>query len=242
MASDANRSLRELEDRAEFVGRHIGPGEHDVEAMLATLGLNSLDQLIEQATPASIRGDRPLELAAAHNEAQVLARLRAMADANTVNHSLIGLGYHPTHVPPVILRNVLENPGWYTAYTPYQAEISQGRLEGLLNFQQMVMDLTGMDLAGASLLDEATAAAEAMAMTRRINRKNKSRRFLVDADCLPQTIDVVANRAHFMDIDVVVVDDLAAALEHGDCFGVLTQYPGAYGRILDPKSVIERAH
>jgi glycine dehydrogenase len=135
-ATQSNRSLRALEDRAEFTGRHIGPRDDEIDRMLSTIGLDSLGALISEATPPSIRSERPLNLAAARNEAQVLNRLRAMADANTVNHSMIGLGYHPTHVPPVILRNVLENPGWYTAYTPYQAEISQGRLEGLLNFQQ----------------------------------------------------------------------------------------------------------
>jgi len=237
-----NRTLKSLEDRAEFIGRHIGPRDADLRAMLERLGLASLEELIDQATPAGIRTDQPLNLATARNEAQVLDRLRRMADANTVNHSLIGLGYHPTHVPPVILRNVLENPGWYTAYTPYQAEISQGRLEGLLNFQQMVMDLTGMELAGASLLDEATAAAEGMAMARRIARRNRSARFIVDADCLPQTIDVVANRARHLDIDIVVAADPAAALAEGDCFGVLLQYPGASGRLSDPSALIEQAH
>jgi len=237
-----NRTLKSLEDRAEFIGRHIGPRDADLRAMLERLGLASLEELIDQATPAGIRTDQPLDLATARNEAQVLDRLRRMADANTVNHSLIGLGYHPTHVPPVILRNVLENPGWYTAYTPYQAEISQGRLEGLLNFQQMVMDLTGMELAGASLLDEATAAAEGMAMARRIARRNRSARFIVDADCLPQTIDVVANRARHLDIDIVVAADPAAALAEGDCFGVLLQYPGASGRLSDPSALIEQAH
>jgi len=236
------RTLRQLEDRAEFVGRHIGPRDAEIQNMLAVLGLNSLDALVDQATPASIRSQHPLDLAAARNEAHVLARLKHMAASNTVHHSLIGLGYHPTHVPPVILRNVFENPGWYTAYTPYQAEISQGRLEGMLNFQQMVMDLTGMQLAGASLLDEATAAAEAMAMLRRINGRNKSARFLVDADCLPQTIDVVANRARWMDIEIEVVADLDAGDCFSDCFGVLLQYPGASGRIRDLSALIDAAH
>jgi glycine dehydrogenase len=236
------RTLRQLEDRAEFVGRHIGPRDAEIQDMLAVLGLDSLDGLVEQATPAGIRSERPLDLAAARNEAQVLARLKQMAASNTVHHSLIGLGYHPTHVPPVILRNVLENPGWYTAYTPYQAEIAQGRLEGMLNFQQMVMDLTGMELAGASLLDEATAAAEAMAMLRRVNVKNKSARFLIDADCLPQTIDVVANRARWMDIEVEVVADLDAAAAAGDYFGMLVQDPGASGRVRDLNALVDAAH
>ena len=235
-------SLKALEARAEFVGRHIGPRDEDVEAMLGTLGLESLDALITEATPGSIRAERPLDLAAARNEAQVLARLRDMADRNSVLHSMIGLGYHPTHVPPVILRNVLENPGWYTAYTPYQAEISQGRLEGLLNFQQAVMDLTGMGLANASLLDEATAAAEAMTMMRRVARKNPSRRFLVDADALPQTIDVMRTRAEPLEIEVVVSDDLERDAASGDFFGLLVQYPGAGGRLGDPETLIGLAH
>jgi len=241
-ATESNRSLRALEDRAEFIGRHIGPRDDEINHMLGHLGLDSLDALISESTPASIRAERPLDLAAARNEAQVLQRLRDMADANTVNHSLIGLGYHPTLVPPVILRNVLENPGWYTAYTPYQAEIAQGRLEGLLNFQQMVMDFTGMELANASLLDEATAAAEAMAMIRRVTRKNKSNRFLVDADCLPQTIDVVSNRARHLDIEIEVVENLEDAAAGGDCFGILAQYPGASGRIRDLQPLADRAH
>jgi len=240
--TESNRSLRALEDRAEFIGRHIGPRDEEIKQMLGHLDLESLESLISESTPPSIRSERPLDLAAARNEAQVLQRLRHMADSNTVNHSLIGLGYHPTLVPPVILRNVLENPGWYTAYTPYQAEIAQGRLEGLLNFQQMVMDFTGMELANASLLDEATAAAEAMTMIRRVARKNKSNRFLVDADCLPQTIDVVANRAHHLGIEVEVVDDLEQAAIDGDYFGILAQYPGASGQIRDLQPLAERAH
>ncbi|MDT8409054.1 MAG: aminomethyl-transferring glycine dehydrogenase [Wenzhouxiangellaceae bacterium] len=241
-APEANRSLRSLEDRAEFIGRHIGPRDPEIQQMLESIGLDALDQLVDEATPRNIRSTRPLELAAARNEAQVLERIHAMANANTVKHSLIGLGYHPTHVPPVILRNVLENPGWYTAYTPYQAEISQGRLEGLLNFQQMIMDLTAMEMANASLLDEATAAAEAMAMARRITRKNRSDRFLVDADCLPQTIDVVRNRARHLGLNVEVVTDLEQASAAGDYFGVLAQYPGASGQVRDLSTIATQAH
>jgi len=233
--------LRTLEHHAEFIGRHIGPRDADVRAMLAALDVDSLESLIADATPQSIRAERPLALDEAQNEARVLARLREMAGHNSVLHSLIGLGYHPTQVPPVILRNVLENPGWYTAYTPYQAEISQGRLEGLLNFQQAVMDLTGMELANASLLDEATAAAEAMTMMRRVARKNPSSRFLVDADALPQTIDVLKTRAEPLGIEVVVSDDLAADAAAGDYFGLLIQYPGASGRLGDPEGVIQSA-
>ncbi len=241
-ALDSNRSLVDLEARTEFIGRHLGPRNRDIQEMLDVLGLDSLAALIDDATPASIRSERPLDLPEARHEAEVLDELRDMANANTINHSLIGLGYHPTYVPPVIQRNVLENPGWYTAYTPYQAEIAQGRLEGLLNFQQMVMDLTAMDLANASLLDEATAAAEAMTMMRRLTRRNDSKRFLVDADCLPQTIDVIQTRAAYMDIDVVVVDHLAEAVADGDFFGVMAQYPGASGQVRDLSGIIEAAH
>ncbi len=241
-ATESKRSLRALQNQADFVSRHIGPRDNEIGQMLSAIGLKALDALISEATPPSIRSGQPLELDAARSEAEVLDRLRGMADSNTVKHSLIGLGYHPTHVPPVILRNVLENPGWYTAYTPYQAEISQGRLEGLLNFQQMVMDLTGMEMANASLLDEATAAAEAMTMIRRVSRKNKSKRFLIDADCLPQTIDVVSNRASHLDIEIEVVDDPAQAAAGGDYFGILVQYPGASGCIRDLQSIADRVH
>ncbi len=234
--------LTELQARDEFVGRHIGPSEEELRQMLATVETASLESLIDETMPDSIRQERELRLPPAETEARVLKELHGLARLNTVRHSMIGLGYHPTLTPPVILRNVLENPGWYTAYTPYQAEISQGRLEGMLNFQQMVMDLTGMELSNASLLDEATAAAEAMAMLRRVNRKAKSDVFLVDANCFPQTIDVVINRGRHLDLDVRVVDNLADALAGQDCFGVLCQYPGASGSIepLDP--IVEAAH
>ncbi|NDY94861.1 aminomethyl-transferring glycine dehydrogenase [Wenzhouxiangella limi] len=233
--------LGELQAHDEFIGRHVGPGDDDLRLMLDSIGSTSLEALIDETMPDSIRQERELQLPAAETEARVLEELRSIAGRNTVRHSMIGLGYHPTLTPPVILRNVLENPGWYTAYTPYQAEISQGRLEGMLNFQQMVMDLSGMDLANASLLDEATAAAEAMAMLKRVNRKAKSDVFLVDANCLPQTIDVVVNRGRHLDLDVRIVDDLAAALNEQDCFGVLCQYPGASGEVREIESVISAA-
>ena len=233
--------LRRLEAHDEFVGRHLGPREADIRHMLDTLGVDDLDSLIGETMPASIRTRPELDLPRARNERETLDTLRAAAETNTVLHSMIGLGYHPAAVPPVIQRNVLENPGWYTAYTPYQAEISQGRLEGLLNFQQMVIDLTGMELANASLLDEATAAAEAMAMIKRVNRRNKSDVFLVDAACLPQTIDVVANRARHLGLEVRVVEDPAAAVAATDCFGVLTQYPATRGDVVDIRPLVEAA-
>ncbi len=238
----ADTPLTTLQARDDFIGRHIGPSEDDLRLMLDTIDSASLEGLIDETMPDSIRQERDLRLPPAESEARVLEELKELARQNTVRHSMIGLGYHPTLTPPVILRNVLENPGWYTAYTPYQAEISQGRLEGMLNFQQMVMDLTGMEMSNASLLDEATAAAEAMAMLRRVNRKAKSDVFLVDANCFPQTIDVVRNRGRHLDLDIRVVDDLTAALAEQPCFGVLCQYPGADGALVDLDPIVEAAH
>jgi glycine dehydrogenase len=230
-----------LEEHGEFIMRHIGPRDEQVSRMLAEIDLQSLDELVACTIPDSIRLEEPLDLPEAQTEGATLARLRDIASRNRVLHSMIGMGYHETTLPTVIQRNVLENPGWYTAYTPYQAEISQGRLEALLNFQQMVSDLTGMPIANASLLDEATAAAEAMTMLQRVNRKSKSNRFLVDAGSLPQTIDVVENRARYFDIDVVVGDP-AEALRDGEYFGVLLQYPGVDGGLRDFRDTIAAAH
>jgi glycine dehydrogenase len=223
-----------------FAGRHIGPAAHDVATMLATLGLDSLDALLDQAVPPAIRDDKPLELAAAVSEPEALARLRALAGRNRVVTSLIGTGYYGTHTPGVILRNVLESPAWYTAYTPYQPEISQGRLEALLNFQTMVCDLTGLDIANASLLDEATAAAEAMTLARRSSRHAGSV-FFVDAECHPQTIAVVATRAEPLGIEVVVGDP-ATDLDPAAAYGVLLQHPGTSGVVRDLRPVIAAVH
>ena len=234
-------SLTELENRGEFIRRHIGPDDAQVDHMLSTLGIESLDALVESTLPSSIHLDEPLQLSASVSEADALARLRAIAELNTLKHSMIGMGYHDTVTPPVVLRNVLENPGWYTAYTPYQAEISQGRLEAMLNFQQMICDLTGMELSNASLLDEATAAAEAMAMLKRINRKNKSTRFFVDQTTLPQTLDVVRTRAGHFGFQVVV-GDAAQDLNKGDYFGALLQYTATQGEINDIAPQISNAH
>src|ERR1700730_2210025 len=187
-------SLAELEASDEFVGRHIGPDAAEQARMLAALDLPSIEDLVDRAVPDSIRTREPLRVPPARSEADAAERLRDLARRNNVFTSLIGMGYSDTVTPPVILRNVLEDPAWYTAYTPYQPEISQGRLEALLNFQTMVSDLTGMEIANASLLDEATAAGEAMAMFRRLN-PNAGETFVVDADCHPQTIDVVRTRA-----------------------------------------------
>jgi len=230
-----------LEDHGEFLMRHIGPRDEHVQTMLDTIGASSLDEMIRTTLPPSIQIDEPLDLPRARNETETIRRLHEMAALNRIQHSMIGMGYHDTKLPAVIQRNVLENPGWYTAYTPYQAEISQGRLEALLNYQQMVSDLTGMPIANASLLDEATAAAEAMTMLQRINRKSKSLRFLVDENTLPQTQDVVANRARYFGIEPVTADPLEA-ISDGEYFGVLLQYPGVNGEIHDYREVIAQAH
>jgi glycine cleavage system P protein (glycine dehydrogenase) len=224
----------------QFADRHIGPSPDDVERMLSALGVASLDDLLDQAVPASIRDDKPLELDGALSEPEAIARLRSLADRNQVFTSLIGQGYHGTHTPGVILRNVLENPAWYTAYTPYQPEISQGRLEALLNFQTMVCDLTGMEITNASMLDEGTAAAEAMTLVRRSTR-HKGSVFFVDAECHPQTIAVVATRAEPLDIEVVVGDP-ATDLVPEQTYGVLLQHPGTSGVIRDLRPVIDTVH
>jgi glycine dehydrogenase len=233
-------TLAELDAALPFVERHIGLRPPDVETMLKTVGFASLDELMEAAVPAGIRSSGDLQLPEPATEDAVARELRELASANRPAESMIGLGYHPTLTPPVIRRNVLEDPSWYTAYTPYQPEISQGRLEALLNFQTMIGDLTGLPTANASLLDEGTAAAEAMTLVRRGNRK-ASGPFILDADALPQTIEVVRTRAEAMGIEVRVAD-LREGLPEGELSGVLVQYPGASGRILDPRPVIEAAH
>ena len=222
-----------------FARRHIGPGDAEIRAMLDALGLASLDALIERAVPAAIRRERPLELPPALSEAQALAALKKIAGQNQVMRSFIGMGYANCHTPSVILRNVLENPAWYTAYTPYQPEISQGRLEALINFQTMIGDLTGLDIANASMLDEPTAAAEAMALAARVT-KSKSKRFFVDARCHPQTIEVVRTRGQAAGIEIVVGDawaDFAA----GHAYGVLLQYPDTLGEARDLRAPIAEA-
>jgi glycine dehydrogenase len=231
--------------RTVFADRHIGPSPDDQARMLAAIGYSGVEALIDDAVPAAIRTARPLDLPPALSETAALARLRELASRNTVLTSMIGLGYHGTITPGVILRNVLENPGWYTAYTPYQPEISQGRLEALLNFQTVVSDLTGLPVANASMLDEGTAAAEAMALAHRVSRK-KSRdagagAFLVDTDVLPQTIEVLRTRAVPLGIEVITAD-LSGGLPEGDFFGVLLQYPGASGAVRDLEPVTARAH
>ena len=237
----ANSTLIELEDHGGFIRRHIGPGDEQINYMLDTLGIGSLDALIESTLPVSIQHDVPLQLPTAASELATLTRLHAIADLNVVKHNMIGVGYHDTITPPVILRNILENPGWYTAYTPYQAEISQGRLEAMLNFQQMICDLTAMELSNASLLDEATAAAEAMAMLKRINRKNKSTRFFVDQGTLPQTLDVLRTRADHFGYELIVGDP-EDELGSGDFFGAVLQYTATNGGVSDIGKQIAIAH
>jgi glycine dehydrogenase len=225
---------------ATFSDRHIGPDAEGIATLLAAIGVDSLDALADAAVPASIRDTAALDLPVAASETEALAELRMLADKNTPMVAMIGLGYHETVTPGVIKRNILENPAWYTAYTPYQPEISQGRLEALLNFQTAVADLTALDIANASMLDEATAAAEAMAMAHRTSR-SKSQRFVVDADTLPQTIAVIQTRAEPLGIEVLV-EDLAEGLPIGDCFGVLLSNPGRSGRIRDLRDLVDAAH
>ncbi|HVE98874.1 MAG TPA: aminomethyl-transferring glycine dehydrogenase [Mycobacteriales bacterium] len=222
--------------------RHIGPDPDERAKMLAVIGYGSLDELSDEAVPDAIRMTEQLDLPPAAGEAEMLGELRALAERNQVLTPMIGLGYYGTHTPPVIRRNVLENPAWYTAYTPYQPEISQGRLEALLNFQTMVADLTGLPVANASLLDEATAAAEAMTLCRRASRAPADASYVVDADCLPQTIAVVRTRAEPLGLTVHVVDLARDGLPDGDVFGVLVQYPGASGQVVDHASLVAAAH
>lgn len=218
-----------------FVHRHLGKDANEQQALLQTVGFDDLDSFIDAVVPKAVRLNKDLDLPTAMSEHNALVKLRAMADNITVAKSYIGQGYSPTRLPAVIQRNVLENPGWYTAYTPYQAEIAQGRLEALLNFQQVCIDLTGMDLAGASLLDEATAAAEAMAMARRVS-KSKSNAFFVDERTYPQTLDVIHTRAKYFGFDVVVGDfDVA---KNGEFFGAFFQYVGKDGDVVDLTDVI----
>ncbi len=233
-------SLAELEHAVPFSRRHIGPSPEDQLRMLALLGYGSLRELVDAAVPPGIRMASDLDLPPAQTEIDVLAELRAIGHRNRVMHSMIGLGYYATHTPQVVLRKVLENPAWYTAYTPYQPEISQGRLEALLNFQTMVADLSGLPSANASLLDEATAAAEAMTICRRVS-KVEGGSFVIDADCMPQTIAVVRTRAEPLGLDVIV-RDLADGLPDGPVFGVLLQYPGASGALRDHEGLIAEAH
>ncbi|WP_028918246.1 aminomethyl-transferring glycine dehydrogenase [Pseudoxanthomonas sp. J35] len=232
-------SLRELEQHDAFVGRHIGPDDTEIAAMLKTVGFDSLEALTDAIVPASIKSADPLALDGSLTEEEALAKIRAIALKNQVFRSFIGQGYYGTHTPKVILRNILENPAWYTAYTPYQAEISQGRMEALVNFQQMCADLTGMEIANASLLDEATAAAEAMTLAKRAG-KSKSDTFFVHDAVHPQTLEVLRTRAEPLGI-TLRVGTPAEAME-AECFGVLLQYPDTFGHIGDHRALAEAVH
>jgi glycine dehydrogenase len=224
----------------DFIPRHIGPNAHETAAMLKTLGASSLDGFIAKAVPAKIRSSRPLNLPEALSEREALSAIKKMANKNEVYTSMIGMGYYGTITPKVILRNVLENPGWYTAYTPYQAEVSQGRLEALLNFQQVVIDLTGLEIANASLLDEATAAAEAMAMAKRV-AKSSANVFFVDADTHPQTIAVLQTRAKGFGFEIEIGNP-ATDLQPAKVFAALLSYPGSSGALQDFSSTIAALH
>jgi glycine dehydrogenase len=234
------QTLAQLEPGANFIRRHIGPSEAETAAMLKEVGAKSLDDFIARVVPENIRTTRPLDLPKPMAERTALSYLRKMADRNEVFTSMIGMGYYGTITPKVILRNILENPGWYTAYTPYQAEVSQGRLEALLNFQQMVIDFTGLPLANASLLDEATAAAEAMAMAKR-SVKTTANTFFVDSDTHPQTIGVIKTRAAAFGYDLVIGDPMKD-LKAESVFAALLSYPGSMGEVRDYRSIIDKLH
>ncbi len=240
MLMQSTKPLAELENATEFVARHIGLSEADEQMMLKTVGSASRRELIAGIVPRTIARAARMDLPPAVTEAAALAELKALAGKNQVFKSYIGQGYYGTHTPGVVLRNILENPAWYTAYTPYQAEISQGRMEALVNFQTMVCDLTGMPIANASMLDEATAAAEAMTLAKR-SVKNKSNVFIVAGDCHPQTIEVVQTRAKPLGIEVKV-GFAPGLMNEGDYFGVLAQYPSTSGMIHDMRAVVEQAH
>ena len=233
--------MSQIENQSDFIQRHLGPDHEQCAAMLDELGLTSLDELITSAVPQSILSTTPLDLPPGLSEQVALGELKYLAEQNHCFESLLGMGYHDTVVPDVIQRNVLENPSWYTAYTPYQPEIAQGRLEGLLNFQQMLIDLTGMAMANASVLDEATAAAEAMAMAKRLQKKNKSTTFFVDKNCHSQTLAVVKTRAVYFGF-TVFVGEPATELDTTDYFAALLQYPGSSGDVVELKPLIGSVH
>lgn len=230
-------NFQELFNQTEFVQRHIGYTEAEEKAMLAAVGEQSMADFVKNTVPSSVLMDGALALPKSMSEANALAKIKAIADQNIINKSYIGMGYSPTILPNVLLRNVLENPGWYTAYTPYQAEVSQGRLEALINFQQVCIDLSGLPLAGASLLDEATAAAEAMAMAKRVS-KSKSNRFFVDERAYPQTIDVIKTRAEFFGFELVIGN--FTQVEEGEYFGAFLQYIATDGSICDLSEIIAK--
>src|SRR6478735_10265137 len=230
--------------KEKFESRHNAPSTTQIEEMLKTVKAGSVDELIGQTVPANIRLKKPLNLPASRTEFEFLKEFKTLASKNKINKSYIGMGYYPNFTPGVILRNILENPGWYTAYTPYQAEIAQGRLEALINFQTMVIDLTGMTIANASLLDEGTAAAEAMHLlhaSRKANKKSANK-FFVDSNTFPQTIDVLMTRANPIGVELVVGDISKVNVTDPELFGIYLQYPDNSGSIKDHTSFIASAH
>jgi glycine dehydrogenase len=241
MVTPSRPSLAQLENKSEFVARHIGPGEDEIQSMLSLLKLKSLDELIAQTIPAQILSEAKLDIGASVTEATVLAKAKNYASQNQIFKTFIGMGYYGTFTPTVILRNVMENPGWYTAYTPYQAEIAQGRLEALLNFQTAVIDLTGLPVANASLLDEGTAAAEAMHLCHSASKNTAANRIFVASDCHPQTIEVLSRRAEPLGIEVVVTEPEKFIFNEG-VFAALVQYPTTFGAVKDYASLVEKAH
>jgi glycine dehydrogenase len=237
-------SLTQLEARDSFIPRHIGPSQSEEAAMLSTLGYASRAALIDAVVPANIRRKDKLDLGEFFEplpEQAALAKLKAIASKNKVMKSVIGQGYYGTHTPPVILRNIFENPAWYTAYTPYQPEISQGRLEAILNFQQMITDMTGMGIANSSMLDEGTAAAEAMTLIQRVG-KSASKVFYVADDVLPQTLEVIRTRAEPIGVEVRTIAAADVESLNETCFGVLLQYPGVNGEVRDYRVACEKLH
>jgi glycine dehydrogenase len=238
--SAARVALTDLEDHGAFARRHIGTDEAERAALLAVVGAADLDAFLDRVVPASIRTATPLPLPGGRTESETLDAARRLGARNEVYTSLIGMGYHGTIVPPVLQRNILENPAWYTAYTPYQPEISQGRLEALLNFQTMVADLAGLDVANASLLDEGTAAAEAMTLAQRAS-KHPGHAFFVDAHCHPQTIAVLRTRAEPIGIEVVVGDP-GVDFDGARCFGAIVQYPSTFGSVRDLRPIAATIH
>ena len=229
----------------QFVNRHIGPSEKDFQQMLETIGVKSVEELLAQVMPQSIRLRKPLALDEPMTEAQFASHIRSLAERNQTLRSFIGMGYYPNSMPAAIIRNVFENPSWYTSYTPYQAEISQGRLEALLNFQTMIVSLTGMEIANCSLLDEATATAEAMLMMYSLRSRDQQKAganvLFVDSNIFPQTLDVLLTRSEPFGIEIVI-DDYATYEFSGKEFGAIVQYPAAAGEVRDYESFAEKAH
>jgi len=227
----------------KFVNRHIGPRSTDIKYMLDIIGVKSIDELVNQTVPNKIHLDRPLNLPSALSESEFISKFKKLAQENKVFKSYIGMGYHESITPPVIQRNILENPGWYTAYTPYQAEIAQGRLEAIINYQTMVAELTGMEIANASLLDEGTAAAEAMTLLKRVQNKKKknANKFFIEKNIFPQTLDVIKGRAEPLGIELIIGDRDEVNVSDPELYGICLQYPDSNGNVKNPEHIIAAA-